>query len=126
MRRDGTIDRILERLQARLNAEGLIDADLFCIDGTAISGPAGRPPGPRKKVAGEPADHALGRSRGGFGTKVHLVCDGRGTPLAAVITPGQRQECTQFEAVLDAVSLRGRRGRPQCRPVKLAGDKGYS
>jgi hypothetical protein len=46
--------------------------------------------------------------------------------LAAVITPGQRQECTQFEAVLDAVELRGRRGRPRCRPVKLAGDKGYS
>lgn len=74
----------------------------------------------------EPEDHALGRSRGGFGTKVHLVCDGAGTPLAAVLTPGQRQECTQFEGVMDAVRLPGRRGRPRCRPVKLAGDKGYS
>jgi transposase len=27
---------------------------------------------------------------------------------------------------MDAVQLRGRRGRPTCRPVKLAGDKGYS
>ena len=36
MRRRGTIDRILERLQARLNAEGLIDSGLFCIDGTVI------------------------------------------------------------------------------------------
>jgi transposase len=36
IRRDGTIDRILGRLQARLNAEGLIDAELFCIDGTVV------------------------------------------------------------------------------------------
>ena len=47
-------------------------------------------------------------------------------PLAVVVTPGQRQECTPFEAALGAVALRGRRGRPRCRPVKLAGDKGYS
>ena len=42
------------------------------------------------------------------------------------LTPGQRHESTQFEAVLGKVRLRGRRGRPRCRPVKLAGDKGYS
>jgi transposase len=36
MRRSGLIDRILERLQARLHADGLIDAELFCIDGTVI------------------------------------------------------------------------------------------
>ena len=29
----------------------------------------------------EPADHALGRSRGGFSTKIHLLCDGKGHPL---------------------------------------------
>jgi transposase len=81
---------------------------------------------PEKKVEDEPVDHALGRSRGGFGTKVHLVCDGNGIPLAAVVTPGQRHESTQFEAVLGRVRLRGRRGRPRCRPVLLAGDKGYS
>lgn len=27
---------------------------------------------------------------------------------------------------MDAVGLPGRRGRPRCRPVKLAGEKGYS
>ena len=54
------------------------------------------------------------------------MCDGGGVPLAAVLTPGQRQECTQFERALGEVRLRGRRGRPRCRPVKLAADKGYS
>ena len=42
------------------------------------------------------------------------------------MTPGQRQECTQVERVMGKVRIPGRRGRPRCRPVKLAGDKGYS
>ena len=32
MRRGGLLDRLLYRLQARLNAAGLIDADLWCMD----------------------------------------------------------------------------------------------
>jgi transposase len=36
LRRSGPLDRILERLQARLNARGLIDPELFCVDGTGI------------------------------------------------------------------------------------------
>lgn len=35
-RRDGVLDRVLERLQLRLNAEGYIDWDLWCVDGTSI------------------------------------------------------------------------------------------
>ncbi len=34
--RDGTLDRIISRLQVRLDAEGKIDWDLFCIDGSSI------------------------------------------------------------------------------------------
>jgi transposase len=75
---------------------------------------------------GEPPDHALGRSRGGFGTEVHLVTDGDGLPLAIEVTAGQRQESTQFERVMGKVRIPNRRGRPRCRPVRLAGDKGYS
>lgn len=87
-----------------------------------------RRPGRRKKKrpAGEPADHALGRSRGGFGSKIHLVTDGNGLPLAIEVTAGQRQECTQLERVLNHVRIPRRGRRPQCRPVRLAGDKGYS
>jgi transposase len=57
---------------------------------------------------------------------VHLVCDGNGVPLAAEVTAGQAHESTQFESVLGKVRIPGRRGRPRCRPLKLAGDKGYS
>jgi len=65
-------------------------------------------------------------SRGGFGTKVHLVCDANRLPLAAVLTPGQRHESTQFEALMAAVRVPGRRGRPRRRPRAVSGDKGYS
>ena len=56
-----------------------------------------------KTVAGEPEHHAVGRSRGGFGTKLHLVVDSHGIPLAAVVSPGQRHESKFVEPVLRAV-----------------------
>lgn len=34
--KDGTLDRILEALQIRLNEQGLVDWDLWCVDGTSI------------------------------------------------------------------------------------------
>ena len=70
----------------------------------------------------EPPDHALGRSRGGFGTKFHLVCDGRATPLAVALSPGQNHESKYLEPLLSAVPLR----RKRFWPTKIAGDKGYS
>jgi transposase len=82
-----------------------------------------------KKVANEPEDHALGRSRGGFGTKLHLVVESHGIPLSAVLSAGQRHESKFVEPVLRAVRLvrpGGRGGRPRTRPKRLAGDKGYS
>jgi transposase len=75
----------------------------------------------------------LGTSRGGLSTKLHLRTDGQGRPLVLLVTPGQRHEVTQLEALLEAGAVRqtgpdGRpgRGRPRRRPAKLVGDKGYS
>lgn len=42
------------------------------------------------------------------------------------MTAGQRHESTRFEAVLDAVRVPRRVGRPRRRPGNVAGDKGYS
>ncbi len=74
----------------------------------------------------DPAEQALGRSRGGWGTKIHLVVDGHGIPLAATITAGQAHESKQAAPTLEQVRLPNGKGRPTCRPKKLAGDKGYS
>lgn len=81
----------------------------------------------RKKGLVNPPDEALGRSRGGFSTKLHLSCDGRGRPLSLVLTCGQRNDSTQLGAVLDAIRVpRAGRGRPRKRPSRLVADKGYS
>lgn len=74
----------------------------------------------------EPEDHALGRSRGGFGSKFHLVTDGRGLPLAVEVTAGQRHESTQVQTVLDGIAVPQPVGRPRKRPKRLTGDKAYS
>jgi transposase len=45
-----------------------------------------------------------------------------------VLTPGQRHDSTQLEAVLDGIRVPrpGGRGRPRKRPDHLIADKGYS
>jgi transposase len=73
----------------------------------------------------EPADHALGRSRGGFGTKVHLVCDSHGFIVAIHLTSGQAHESKAFEPTMARRLFHRRRGRALW-PNHLAGDKGYS
>ncbi|WP_408648660.1 transposase [Streptomonospora mangrovi] len=62
------------------------------------------------------AHQALGRSRGGLTTKVHLAVDGRGVPLSIVLTPGNVNDATAFADVLDGVRIpRASTGRPRPR-----------
>jgi transposase len=70
---------------------------------------------------------AIGRSRGGLTTKIHLACDGHGRPLAFTLTAGNVNDCTQFEAVMARIRIaRPGPGRPRARPEQVAADKGYS
>jgi transposase len=41
---------------------------------------------------GGQAEQALGRSRGGFSTKIHVTVDGLGNPLRLRLTAGQRHD----------------------------------
>jgi transposase len=78
-------------------------------------------------VAAEPADHALGRSRGGRTTKVHLSCEQDQKPLSIVVTAGQRGDSPQFAAVIEAIRVpRPGPGRPRTRPDRVLADKAYS
>src|SRR5690606_22578562 len=76
--RSGLWDRILSALQRELDAAGQIDWELFCVDGSSVRAHKAAAGAGKKARAGEPADHALGRSRGGWGSKLHLVSDGKG------------------------------------------------
>lgn len=73
----------------------------------------------------EPPEHALGYSRGGFGTKVHLLIESHGIPVGIYLTGGERHECKAFEPLMKHVLVPRHRGRPFW-PDKMAGDKGYS
>ncbi|SDP70405.1 Transposase DDE domain-containing protein [Streptomyces sp. cf386] len=66
----------------------------------------------------------LGRSRGGFTSKLHLSADGRCRPLPLVVTPGQRADCTQFQTVpakipVPRVGLGRLRTKPDSQAVRL-------
>ncbi|MFJ9598065.1 IS5 family transposase [Streptomyces virginiae] len=96
--RNGIWQRILTRLQSLADAKGAIVWDLS-VDSTvcrAHQHAAGartqgdlqkEPPG---GIFAEPHDHGLGRSRGGFTTKLHLAVEQAQKPVSIVVTAGQR------------------------------------
>lgn len=133
--RDGTWAKVLSDLQAGADAAGKIGWTVS-VDSTvsrAHQHAAGarrdgdlqkEPPG---GVHDEPADHALGRSRGGFTTKTHLACEQGRKTLAIVITAGQRGDSPQFITVLERIKVyRVGGGRPRTRPDLILADKAYT
>ena len=48
-------------------------------------------------------NQALGRSRGGFGTKVHAAVNGLGLPVKLTLTPGQPANITQAKILIEGV-----------------------
>jgi transposase len=74
---------------------------------------------------------AIGRSRGGFSTKVHLVVDALGLPLVFAITEGQRHDnqsakeliartlstCLLADKAYDSDAFRATLAAQNCEPV---------
>ena len=133
--REGVWAQILTALQARADAAGLITWEVN-VDSTVCrahqhAAGARRDGAGQKEPPGglrtEPDDHGLGRSRGGFTTKIHLACEQGQKPLSLLVTAGQRGDSPQFEPVLDAIRVpRTGGGRPRVRPLRVRGDKAYS
>ena len=60
------------------------------------------------------------------GSKRHLICEGRGVPLAVRLTGANRNDSQEALALVDAIpQLQGERGRPRRRPDCVFGDWGY-
>lgn len=126
--REGLWDRLWKAELRHLDATGTIKRDQWNIDGTIVrahrcASGAGKPDA--QKDPKEPADHALGQSRGGFTTKVHLAVDSEGHSLGVVITAGQVHESTQFEDVIRVIPL-VKKTTGEDLPDAMAGDKAYS
>ena len=80
-----------------------------------------------ERVVGEPEHHALGRSRGGWGTKTHAAVDQHRGVLSFLLTPGQDGDSPQFITVLEQIRIaRPGPGRPRQRPDRVLADKAYS
>jgi transposase len=81
----------------------------------------------KKSDPQEPLDHALGRSRGGFSTKIHILCDGNGLPLHFHLTAGQTHESAVLDEVLIGADqfLIDEDGERIAWPFAVGGDKGY-
>ncbi|TWT65550.1 IS5 family transposase [Crateriforma conspicua] len=117
---EGLWDRVYNAILRRLDK---LDRTLWCVDGSVIRAhrcAAGMIP------QSEENDElvALGRSRGGYSTKIHILCDGQGTLLGITATGGQRHESTELENLIDHCELSLH--RYDSRPDAIAGDKGYS
>ena len=76
---------------------------------------AGAPTCSRRK-RGNQEKQALGRSRGGFSTKIHLRTNAKGNPLTFDLTGGEVHETQGFAALIEL---------HDAKPAKLLGDKGY-
>ncbi len=102
-------------LLAELNAAGELDWSRACADGSPIRA---------KKGGADTGPSPVDRRK--TGSKHHLICDGRGTPLKVITTAANVNDVTQTLALADGIPpVAGRRGRPRRRPEALLGDKGY-
>lgn len=119
----GIWQRLLDQLQNQADSQGKLDWEIHDVDGTMVRA--------HQHAAGakgsQAETEALGRSQGGFSTKMHVRADGNGKPLTFVLTAGQRHAAIAFERLMTQTAIhRPSQGRPKQRPRRLVADKGYS
>ncbi len=68
----------------------------------------------RRKDRG--ANQALGRSRGGFSTKIHVRCNAAGLPIGVVLSEGEAHEVTAYDGLMQ---------QRDSDPGAMLADKGY-
>jgi hypothetical protein len=107
---------VLAALQRDVDLSGKLDWETHYVDGTIVRA--------HQHAAGAvgQADEALGRSRGGFSTKVHLRAEGRGKPMVVVLSGGERRESRYVAALLAGGRVR-RLGRGCPRAVRASSSR---
>lgn len=122
-RREGLWDRVWEKILKRFDSKQLISRDLWCVDSSVIRAHRCAAGGSIKHRK-NPNENGLGRSKGGYSTKVHLMCDQNGIPLGVTVTAGERGEAPEFPNVFQSTPLSIHQWSK--RPYAIAGDKAYS
>ncbi|MFJ3189437.1 IS5 family transposase [Streptomyces halstedii] len=115
----GVWQQLHEVLLAELNAAARLDWSRTVVDSSHVRALKGG-----SRLARRPSPSPVDRGRAG--SKHHLITDGHGTPLAVILTGGNRNDVTQLMPLLDAVPpVRGRPGRPRRKPESVFADRGY-
>ncbi|MFG3545762.1 IS5 family transposase [Streptomyces clavifer] len=121
---DGTWEKVFTALLAQADSEGDLDWAI-AVDSTVVRAHQHAAGARQGALADEPDHHALGRSRGGLTTKIHLAVDGRCRPLAFVLTPGQAGDAPAFPQVMSHLRVPRPIGRPKTTPDMVLADKAY-
>jgi transposase len=79
------------------------DMENIMIDSTIVRAHACAAGAPQRLSFEPPNDQALGRSKGGFTTKIHVMVDALGNPLDFVLTGGQAADVTQSYTLVKGV-----------------------
>jgi transposase len=79
------------------------DMESLMVDSTIVRAHPCAAGAPRAR--GGQTSQALGRSRGGFSTKIHISVDALGNPLRVRLTAGQRHDITQAPAMTDGFTF---------------------
>jgi len=118
----GIWDRVFAEVLAQAATNGSLDWTLHYVDSTVIR--AHQHAAGAKNADAE--TEALGRSQGGFSTKLNVRAEGGGKPLAFVLQPGQEHESRAFEPLMEQQPIRLPNRRRRRRPMRVCADKAYS
>ncbi|MFK0211137.1 transposase [Streptomyces sp. NPDC090298] len=102
-------------LLAELNAAGELYWSRACVDGSHVRA---------KQGGADTGPSPVDRQK--TGSKHHLICDGRGTPLTVITTAANVNDVTQTLALIDGIPpVAGRPDRPRRCPQALLGDEDH-
>ena len=111
------------------------DIDPARVAPAELSAPSGRGAAPNDKNPPAAGDElgkqrdreALGRSRGGLTTKIHLAADSSCRPLAQLTSAGQRHDSLALIPLMGQLRIAGSGpGRPRIRPGRVLADERYA
>ena len=102
--RFGVWDKVLAHVSATA------DLEIVCIDSTVVRAHACA----AGAAVSNATTEALGRSRGGFGCKIHALTDALGLPVRFILTSGQAADITQAIPLMQDIDTGA-----------LLADKGY-
>ncbi len=97
-RDDGTLEAIFRALSADADMENLsLDSTCIKVHESANGG-------------GKTADKAVGRSRGGLNTKLHVIVDGLGNPVEFMLSAGNDHDSIHDVELLEKIEISGSNG----------------